>query len=86
MPNGIGADVTANCTAGAIVTAAGVKESLKNTQSLLGSSVEQILNMDFVLYGSDVTTIIGSIFLMANFFIGYRRYNLDKKNKNPIQG
>ncbi len=72
-------DVTTCGVTGALVVGTGINKSLDNTQSLLGSTVEQILYGDFVLYGSDVTAVVGSVFLIGNFVIGYRRYLKDKK-------
>lgn len=72
-------ELTATGTAGAIVVGTGMKKSLENTQSLLDSTLTQILSGDFILYGSDITTVIGSIFLIGNFIIGYRKFLKEKQ-------
>ena len=65
--------------AGATVVIQGASTSMKNTSSMLSSSVEQILSGNFVLHGSDITTLIGSVFLIINVWLGFRRSQQDKK-------
>lgn len=67
--------------AGSVVVIQGVSTSMKNTSSMLSSSVEQILTGDFVLHGSDITTLAGSVFLIVNVWLGLRRWQHDKKKE-----
>jgi hypothetical protein len=84
MNHSNGLDMSANMTAGAIVVGTSTAQAKVNTQSLLQSSIEQIVSGDFIWYGSDITTLFGSMFLVANFVIGFLRYRSDKQLKKQI--
>lgn len=70
--------IASSGTAGTIVVVQGVNTSLDVHNSLLSASVEQIMKGDFVLTGSDVTTLVGSLFLVLNFTIAYIRWRQDR--------
>lgn len=84
MPNNHIAENTATTVAGTVVVANGVSKSMENTKSMLSSSIEQILSGDFVLHGSDVTSLLGSIFLVLNVWLAYRRWLFERKQSNEL--
>lgn len=81
MTNQPTSDMTTNSVAGVVAVGPSINTSLGNTHSLLSSSIYQIAQGDFVLHGSDVTTIVGSVFLIGNFILAYRRHRKETQDR-----
>lgn len=81
MPQRALAEAAVPTLAGTAVIKQCWDESLKNTNSLLSSSLEQIINGDFVWHGSDISGLITIGFVMLNVFIAYRKFKQDQKRK-----
>lgn len=83
MPQNHIAENAIPTAAGTAVVYEGVK-ALENENSFFNSSVEQILAGNFEWYGSDINTIIVSIFLVLNVMIAFKRWLHEKKKRNEL--
>lgn len=78
-------ETATNTAASVAVVVPSAHASLNASQSLLKSTVDQVISGQYTLYISDITTVAGTVFLIVNVWIGLVRWRHEKKTKPPAE-